>query len=100
MKSGIFIILTMSLLLVLVVHQDASAAEGDVEQDSEAAFAWYSLIKPLGIATFSTLGLTFLAGLFRRKLGRKFKKIHLALAFTAVGLGSFHGLLVLILFGL
>ena len=100
MKSGILIILLMVLLLVFVVCQDTSAAEVNAGQGGDTAFAWYSLIKPLGIATLSALGLTFLAGLFRRKLGRRFMKIHLALALTTVVLGLLHGLLVLILFGL
>lgn len=59
----------------------------------------FSLIKPLGIATLSFVCATLLTGLFRRKLGRKFLKLHLLLAVTSVILGFTHCILVLVLFG-
>lgn len=63
-----------------------------------SAFSWFSLVKPLGIATLSVVGLTFLTGIFRRKLRTRFLKIHLPLAATALTLGLAHGLLVFILY--
>lgn len=99
MKFSILLILGTGLLLVLLVSQEALAGEGGVERDNDTAFPWSSLVKPLGIATLSALFLTFLAGLFRRKLGRRFRTIHLALAITSVSLGLCHGILVFILFG-
>jgi hypothetical protein len=62
------------------------------------AFSWFSLVKPLGIATLSVVGLTFLTGMFRKRLRTRFLKIHLPLAATALTLGLAHGLLVFILY--
>ncbi|MHC4743346.1 MAG: hypothetical protein ACYS8Z_15630 [Planctomycetota bacterium] len=100
MKWGILTISAAALLLVLAGHGGALAAEDDAGEGGGAAFNWYALVKPLGIATLSSLVLTFAAGVFRRKLGRRFKKIHVALALTTVVLGVSHGLLVIILWGL
>jgi Mg2+ and Co2+ transporter CorA len=55
------------------------------------------LIKPLGIATYVFVILTFLAGLFRAKLKLKLKH-HKGLAWVAMILASLHGLLVLIFY--
>jgi len=55
------------------------------------------LIKPLGIATYGSVLLTFLAGLLRAKLKLKLK-YHKALAWTAVSLASLHGLPVLLFY--
>ena len=100
-KYGILLILPTVWLLGLLSSPVVLAAEqgGDQEQNA-ASFQWYILIKPLGVATLCVLCLTFLAGLFRRKLGRRFKKVHIALAITAVTLALSHALLILILFGL
>jgi Mg2+ and Co2+ transporter CorA len=51
------------------------------------------LIKPLGIATYTFVIMTFLAGLFRAKLKLKLK-YHKTLAWITVSLASLHGLLV------
>jgi hypothetical protein len=100
MKAGIVFILAAGLLLALFVSQQAPAAERtEQEQHHSEAFKWFSLVKPLGIATLCALCLTFLTGLFRRKLGRRFRKLHIALAITSVSLGLCHGILVFILFG-
>jgi hypothetical protein len=64
-----------------------------------SAITLSSLIEPLGIATLSFVSATLLTGLFRRKLGRKFLKLHLLLAVISVILGFTHGILVLVLFG-
>lgn len=55
------------------------------------------MIKPLGIATYVFVILTFLAGLFRAKLKLKLKH-HKGLAWVAMILASLHGLLVLIFY--
>ncbi|MHC4116754.1 MAG: hypothetical protein ACYSWO_04520, partial [Planctomycetota bacterium] len=62
------------------------------------AFSWFSLVKPLGIATLSVVGLTVLTGVFRRKLKARFLKLHRPLAAAALTLGVAHGLLVFILY--
>ncbi len=100
-KYSILLILSAVWLFGLLSSPIALAAEQSGEQgQNDATFQWYSLIKPLGVATLCALCLTFLAGLFRRKLGRRFKKVHVALAIAAVTLAVSHALLVLILFGL
>ncbi|MHC4166056.1 MAG: hypothetical protein ACYSWQ_03785 [Planctomycetota bacterium] len=68
------------------------------QSESGFTFSWYSLIRPLGIATLSLVALTFVTGLLRKKLRREFLNIHLPLAIAAVVLGLSHGLLVLILY--
>lgn len=95
MKSRVLQMLPLIVLLLLIASERASAAEGS----GGGSFKWYSLIEPLGISTLSCLLLTFLAGLFRRKLGRRFKKVHLTLAAITVALALSHGLLVLIVYG-
>ena len=72
--------------------------QGGREDDWSFTFSWFSLIQPLGIATLSLVGLTFLTGLLRKKLKRKFLKIHLPLAIATLALGLTHGLLVFILY--
>ncbi len=72
--------------------------QGTGESGSGFTFSWFSLMQPLGIATLSLVALTFLTGLLRRKLRRKFVKIHLPLAIAALVLGVAHGLLVFILY--
>jgi len=55
------------------------------------------LIVPLGIATYTLVAATFLSGRFRAKLHLKLAH-HKLLAFTALGLATIHGALVLIFF--
>lgn len=71
----------------------------DHEHSQSTSFSLFSLVEPLGIATLSFVSATFLTGLFRRKLRRRFTKIHLVLAIISVILGFTHGILVFILFG-
>ncbi len=101
MKFSILLMLSVVLLLGLVFAANVVAAEHDHERDHDhgTPFSWFSLVKPLGIATLSSLCLTFLAGLFRKKLGRRFRKIHFVLAIITVTLAVSHGMLVLVLFG-
>jgi len=49
-----------------------------------SAVTLFSLVKPLGIATLTFVNATLLTGLFRRKLGRKFLKLHILLAVISV----------------
>jgi len=62
------------------------------------SFSLSSLIVPLGIATLSFVSATFLTGLFRKKLGRRFLRLHLYLAVISVILGLTHGILIFVLF--
>jgi len=68
------------------------------ERSQGGSFPWFSLVRPLGIATLSFVCATFLTGLFRKKLGRRFLKVHVPLAITSVILGAAHGTLVFILY--
>jgi DMSO/TMAO reductase YedYZ heme-binding membrane subunit len=88
------------LFLCVFLAVSASATEGEAhEHEHERRFSLFSLVKPLGIATLCLVSVTFLTGLFRRKLGKKFLKVHAPLAITSVILGLAHGTLVFILFG-
>ena len=89
-----------TLLLVTVAPgKDAWAAEDTgYEHEQESSFSVYSLVKPLGIATLCFVGMTFLTGVFRRKIGKRFLKVHVPLAVTSVALGLAHGILVLLLY--
>lgn len=62
------------------------------------AFSWISLVEPLGICALSCALVTFATGLARRKLGRRFLKIHKTFAWLTVGVALCHGILVLSLF--
>ena len=61
-------------------------------------FSWYSLIEPLGITALTLLLTTAATGLFRRKLGRRFMKVHKILAWSTVAVALCHGTLVMLLF--
>jgi hypothetical protein len=88
------------LLLCVLLAVSASATEDEAhEHEHQSRFSWFLLVKPLGIATLCLVSTTFLTGLFRRKLGKKFLKVHLPLAITSLILGLAHGTLVLILYG-
>ncbi len=77
---------------------NAPALAGEQETAGGSTFSWFSLIQPFGLTTLSLVVLTFLTGLLRKKLRRKFLKIHLPLAIAALSFGLTHGLLVFILY--
>jgi len=58
----------------------------------------FSFVKPLGICALGSAMVTFGTGLFRRKLGRRFLKVHKTFAWLTVGFALCHGILVLVLF--
>jgi hypothetical protein len=61
-------------------------------------FSAFSLVQPLGITALSLVLLTFLTGLFRRKLKTRFMTIHKIIAWAAIAVALTHGTLVFILF--
>lgn len=80
-------------------HVPASTEHGSHDHGEEPAakgLRLYRFTEPLGITTFSFLALTVCAGLLRRKLKRRFLRIHKVLAFTTVGLAVLHVLTVLL----
>lgn len=97
MKIKVWSILLLSAALILAMNAGAFAAEHS-DHEHTSTFSWFSLVRPLGIATLTCLCATFLTGLLRRKLKARFLKIHLPLAIAAVTLGLSHGLLIFILY--
>jgi len=99
MKMQAFLVVMAAIFLSTAVCSAALAdAEPDREHEHEGGFQVASLIVPLGIITLCFVGATFASGLLRRRLGRRFMKVHLALAVIAVVLGLTHGILVMSLF--
>ena len=99
MKSCVLVVMATLLLVTAGPGKDARAAEdAGYEQEQQSGLSLFSLVKPLGIATLCFVSTTFLTGLFRRKLGKRFLKAHLPLAITSVILGLTHGTLVLVLY--
>ncbi|MHC4424596.1 MAG: hypothetical protein ACYSYV_00705 [Planctomycetota bacterium] len=99
MKAKVLSIMLLIAVCGFAVSGDVFAGEqGGHEHNQSSTFSWFSLVRPLGIATLCFVCATFLTGLFRRKLRVRFLKIHLPLAITALILGLTHGLLVFILY--
>jgi hypothetical protein len=85
-------------LLILSCLSDKVLADEGGAHEHEAGISLFSFVEPLGISALSLVLITFGTGLFRRKLGRRFQKVHRVLAWVAVGLALCHGILVLALF--
>jgi hypothetical protein len=102
MKVGMCTIIAAAIFIVLatgLVRAGQSAfANEHSEHEHKLSLSPISFIRPLGICTLSSLLITFLVGLFRRKLGRRFLRVHMTFAFLTVILALFHGILVLVLF--
>jgi hypothetical protein len=100
MKASILLMLPALLFVCVFLGVGASATEDEgQEHDHQSHFSLFPLVKPLGIATLSFVCATFLTGLFRKKLGKVFLRLHLPLAIVSVILGFSHGVLVLVLYG-
>jgi fumarate reductase subunit D len=85
------------LLLVLFCLPDIALADAGRTEEHVITLS-FSFIKPLGISALSLVLITFGTGLFRRKLSRRFIKIHRVCAWSATGLALCHGILVLTFF--
>ena len=100
MKTYMFLFLSAFALLGFVLSDTALSNEhSDHEHSQSTSFSLFSLVQPLGIATLCFVCATFLTGLFRKKLRRRFTKIHLILAVISCLMGLSHGMLVFVLFG-
>jgi hypothetical protein len=88
------------LLLVLSCLSEMALADegGALGNESKPGISLFSFIKPLGICALSSVLVTFGTGLFRRKLGKRFLKVHRTFAWLTAGLALCHGILVLALF--
>jgi hypothetical protein len=94
--AGVVIVVLLGVCLI-GVEQPAFGDE-HAEGEHDFSLSLISLVRPLGIGALGLLLITFLTGLFRRKLGRRFLSIHKIFAFMTVVIGLVHGLLVLVLF--
>ncbi len=61
-------------------------------------FSTFTLIEVLGVCALVSLSITFLTGLFRKKIGRKFLMVHRLFAWLTVILALSHGITVMIVF--
>ena len=92
------IILVFAAVLVGFANIALANEIGGHEHEHHFDFSLPSLVRPLGICALSSLSITFLTGLFRRKLSKHFLKIHKTFAWLTVAFGLSHGILVLVLF--
>jgi hypothetical protein len=86
------------LLLVLFCLSEMALADEGGAQEHKSSISLFSFIKPLGICALGSVLVTFGTGLFRRKLGKRFLKVHRTFAWLTVGLALCHGILVLSFF--
>ncbi len=93
-------IATLALLLVVFCLWSVAPASESSNHDHEHKFgvSLFSFVKPLGICALGSALVTFITGLFRKKLGRRFLKVHKIFAWLTVGFALCHGILVLVLF--
>lgn len=103
MKSRIYLP-TMAAVVGATVFGLAGSAQSQDADDHQhnhsapGAISLVSIVKPLGICALSSLVITFLIGLFRRRLGRRFLKLHRVFAYLTVAIALSHAILVLVLF--
>jgi len=97
---SITVIAMLVLILVLSCLSDVAVADegGTHVHEHLAGISLFSFVKPLGICALSLVLITFCTGLFRRKLGRRFLKVHKLCAWLAAGFALCHGILVMSLF--
>jgi phosphoglycerol transferase MdoB-like AlkP superfamily enzyme len=88
-------ILVASLLLLCLTN--IVLADETHEHEHKFEFSLFSLIRPLGICALVAVSVTFITGLFRKKLGRRFLKVHKTFAWLAIAFALGHGILVLVL---
>ena len=86
------------LLLLTSCFPGVALADETGEHESKSNISLISFIQPLGICTLGFALVTFTTGLFRRKLGKRFLKVHRAFAWLTVGFALCHGILVSVLF--
>lgn len=90
----LILVLVLSCLSVVAVADEGGAHVHEHGFD----FSLFSFVKPLGICALGLVLITFGTGFFRRKLGRRFLKVHKVCAWLTAGLALCHGILVLSLF--
>lgn len=91
--------LLILMLVLFCLLSPALADDGGARgNESKPGISLFSVVQPLGICALSSVLVTFGTGLFRRKLGKRFLKIHRTFAWLTIGLALCHGILVLALF--
>ncbi len=85
-------------LLVVFCFVDTVLADTEHDHEHKLEFSFFSLVRPLGVCTLSSLLVTFTLGLFRKKLGKRFLKIHRTFAWLTLIFALCHGILVLMLY--
>jgi hypothetical protein len=90
----------LGLLLAALCLPNVAVADesGSHEHEHEFGLSLFSFVKPLGICALGSALVTFGTGLARRKLGRRFLKVHKIFAWLTVGFALCHASLVLALF--
>jgi hypothetical protein len=97
--SATAIVILILIFMLSCLSGTAVADEGGAHvHEHPAGISLFSFVKPLGICALSLVLITFCTGLFRRKLGRRFLKVHKLCAWLAAGFALCHGILVLSLF--
>jgi len=85
-------------LLIIVCFTSPVLADQDHSQEHEFNFSFFSLVRPLGVCALASLLVTFSLGLLRKKLGKRFLKIHRTFAWLTITFALCHGILVLVLY--
>jgi DMSO/TMAO reductase YedYZ heme-binding membrane subunit len=87
--------LAVSIVIIVLSIGSITLADGNSAEhdDHDISFSVFTLIKVLGICALISLALTFLTGLFRKRLGRNFLRIHRVLASLTVLLALSHGII-------
>jgi len=91
-------VVTLVLLLAVLYLPSVAVADESGGHEREFGLSLFSFIKLLGGCALGLALVTFGTGLFRRKLGRRFLKVHKIFAWLTVGFALCHGILVLSLF--
>jgi hypothetical protein len=98
-KRNIRLAVIVVMIGLLLGICSATLADGNsAEHNHSNDFSVFTLIKVLGVCALASLLITFLTGLFRRKLGRKFLSVHRFLAWLTIVLALSHGITVMIVF--
>ena len=91
-------IVRIMFLLVLFCFTSSVLADTEHDHEHKLEFSLFSLVRPLGICALVSALVTFIMGLARREIGRKFLKVHKTFAFLTTGFALCHGILVIVLF--
>jgi hypothetical protein len=87
------------VIIILSISTATLADESSADNQSNGFhFSVIELVEALGICTLVSLLITFLTGLFRKKLKRNFLLIHKIFAWLTIILALSHGISVMIVF--